>query len=155
MCSNIRREEYKELSMAEPLLILGARRAASTGVLLSLTNRRDSDGRGASRRRRPEGGGGGPRWERGSGGAGPAHGTAPLRSLRRSPTCCCPPARPGHGGRSPSGGQECQHPSFQGRRRWSPRTDTAVKGSGKSRNQGGVKMPFLNSRGWPCRISRT
>lgn len=50
MCSNIRREGYKEISMAEPLLSSGTRRAASAGVLLSLTDRRCHGAVSASQR---------------------------------------------------------------------------------------------------------
>lgn len=114
MCSNIKREEYKEKSMAEPLLTLLTRRATSNragGVPEKQRVPRSHRVTGAVRRvpagpgpspcrglrgRAAGPGAGGPRWERwerrgGSpGGRCAPHRTSPLRA---SPTCRCHPAR--------------------------------------------------------------
>lgn len=158
MCSNIRREEYKEISMAEPLLSLGARRAASTGVLLSLSNRRSHEAITARQRqsrsvapaaapaaaaRGLRGRAGGPRCEQGSGGAAPAYSPAPLPPAAPQPAA----ARPGHGAESPSGGpgpegQECQDPSFQGRPPLEPSHRHSCEGVGEIQKPRRCKNAF-------------
>lgn len=91
MCSNIKREEYKENSRAEPLLGLLSRGAASAGAAVSLRNRqchaplRQLPERGvapAAARRGPAASGPSPRWRWPGGCGGRRRGRA-----QEAPSC--------------------------------------------------------------------